>query len=52
MGDLAAAAGFQIESFGKLPLLHYIVAVRPQASRLEAKRMRDPHDTPLKAPRG
>lgn len=33
MGDLAAAAGFQIESFGKLPLLHYIVAVRPQASR-------------------
>ena len=33
LGDLAAAAGFQIESFGKLPLLHYIVAVRPQASR-------------------
>jgi hypothetical protein len=32
LGDLAAAAGFQIESFGKLPLLHYIVAVRPQAS--------------------
>ena len=31
--DLAAAAGFQIESFGKLPLLRYIVAVRPQASR-------------------
>jgi ubiquinone/menaquinone biosynthesis C-methylase UbiE len=29
LGDLAAAAGFQIESFGKLPLLHYIVAVRP-----------------------
>jgi ubiquinone/menaquinone biosynthesis C-methylase UbiE len=33
LGDLAAAAGFQIESFGKLPLLHYIVATRPQASR-------------------
>ena len=32
LGDLAAAAGFQIESFGKLPLLRYIVAVRPQAS--------------------
>ena len=32
LGDLAAAAGFQIESFGKLPLLHYIVAVRPQSS--------------------
>jgi ubiquinone/menaquinone biosynthesis C-methylase UbiE len=31
LGDLAAA-GFQIESFGKLPLLHYIVAVRPQSS--------------------
>ncbi len=33
LGDMAAAAGFQIESFGKLPLLHYIVAVRPQASQ-------------------
>jgi SAM-dependent methyltransferase len=33
MGDLAAAAGFQIESFGSLPLLRYIVAVRPQSSR-------------------
>jgi len=32
LGDLPAAAGFQIESFGKLPLLHYIVAVRPQSS--------------------
>ena len=31
MGDLAAAAGFQIDSFGRLPLLHYVVAVRPQA---------------------
>jgi SAM-dependent methyltransferase len=33
MGDLAAAAGFQIESCGRLPLLRYIVAVRPQSSR-------------------
>jgi ubiquinone/menaquinone biosynthesis C-methylase UbiE len=31
--DLAAAAGYQAESTGKLPLLHYIVAVRPQESR-------------------
>jgi ubiquinone/menaquinone biosynthesis C-methylase UbiE len=29
---LAAAAGYQVESVGKLPLLRYIVAVRPQAS--------------------
>jgi ubiquinone/menaquinone biosynthesis C-methylase UbiE len=32
LGDLAAAAGYQIESAGKLPLLRYIVAVRPQES--------------------
>jgi ubiquinone/menaquinone biosynthesis C-methylase UbiE len=30
--DLAAAAGYQVESAGKLPLLRYIVAVRPQES--------------------
>lgn len=30
---LAAAAGYQVESAGKLPLLRYIVAVRPQESR-------------------
>jgi demethylmenaquinone methyltransferase/2-methoxy-6-polyprenyl-1,4-benzoquinol methylase len=28
--DLAVAAGYQVESAGKLPLLRYIVAVRPQ----------------------
>lgn len=27
--DLAVAAGFQVESSGKLPLLRYVVAVRP-----------------------
>ena len=31
--DLAAAAGYHVESAGKLPLLRYIVAVRPQESR-------------------
>jgi ubiquinone/menaquinone biosynthesis C-methylase UbiE len=31
--DLAAAAGYQVESAGKLPLLRYIVAVRPEGSR-------------------
>jgi demethylmenaquinone methyltransferase/2-methoxy-6-polyprenyl-1,4-benzoquinol methylase len=31
--DLAAAAGYDVESAGKLPLLRYIVAVRPQESR-------------------
>jgi ubiquinone/menaquinone biosynthesis C-methylase UbiE len=31
--DLAAAAGYQVESAGQLPLLRYIVAVRPQESR-------------------
>jgi ubiquinone/menaquinone biosynthesis C-methylase UbiE len=31
--DLAAAAGYQVESAGKLPLLRYIVAVRPRESR-------------------
>jgi ubiquinone/menaquinone biosynthesis C-methylase UbiE len=30
--DLAAAAGYQVESVGKLPLLRYIIAVRPQES--------------------
>ena len=30
LGDLAGAAGYQIESWGKLPLLRYIVAVRPR----------------------
>jgi hypothetical protein len=33
MGDLATTAGYQVESWGKLPLLRYIVAVRPHASR-------------------
>jgi hypothetical protein len=33
LGDLAAAAGYQIESWGRLPLLRYVVAVRPQDSR-------------------
>ena len=32
MGELATTAGYQIESWGKLPLLRYIVAVRPHAS--------------------
>jgi ubiquinone/menaquinone biosynthesis C-methylase UbiE len=32
LGELAAAAGYQIESWGTLPLLRYIVAVRPLAS--------------------
>lgn len=31
--DLAAAAGYQVESAGKLPLLRYIVAIRPHDSR-------------------
>jgi ubiquinone/menaquinone biosynthesis C-methylase UbiE len=31
--DFSAAAGYQVESGGKLPLLRYIVAVRPQESR-------------------
>jgi SAM-dependent methyltransferase len=34
--DLAAAAGYQVESAGRLPLLHYIVAVRPRESRGQA----------------
>jgi demethylmenaquinone methyltransferase/2-methoxy-6-polyprenyl-1,4-benzoquinol methylase len=33
MGDLATTAGYQVESWGKLPLLRYLVAVRPHASR-------------------
>jgi hypothetical protein len=33
LGDLVAAAGYQVESWGKLPLLRYIVAVRPRESR-------------------
>ena len=33
MGELATTAGYQIESWGKLPLLRYIVAVRAHASR-------------------
>jgi len=36
LGDLAAAAGYQVESGGRLPLLYYIVAVRPQESRAQA----------------
>jgi ubiquinone/menaquinone biosynthesis C-methylase UbiE len=32
LGELAAAAGYQIESWGTLPLLRYILAVRPIAS--------------------
>jgi ubiquinone/menaquinone biosynthesis C-methylase UbiE len=31
--DLAAAAGYQVDSAGRLPLLRYIVAVHPQESR-------------------
>jgi ubiquinone/menaquinone biosynthesis C-methylase UbiE len=31
--DLAAAAGYQVESAGQLPLLRYIVAIRPRDSR-------------------
>jgi ubiquinone/menaquinone biosynthesis C-methylase UbiE len=36
LGGLAAAAGYHVESAGRLPLLHYIVAVRPQKSRAQA----------------
>lgn len=32
LGDLAAAAGYHVESWGKLPLLRYLVAVRPGES--------------------
>jgi SAM-dependent methyltransferase len=32
LGDLAAGAGYQIESWGRLPLLRYVLAVRPGAS--------------------
>ena len=28
--ELAAAAGYRVESSGRLPLLHYVVAVRPE----------------------
>ncbi len=31
--DLAAAAGYQVDSAGQVPLLRYILAVRPQESR-------------------
>ena len=31
MGDLATTAGYQIESWGKVPLLRYVVATRPRA---------------------
>jgi ubiquinone/menaquinone biosynthesis C-methylase UbiE len=31
--DFAAAAGYRVETTGKLPLLRYIVAVRPRESR-------------------
>jgi len=31
LADLAEAAGFQIESWGKVPLLRYVVATRPRA---------------------
>lgn len=31
--DLASTAGYQVQSTGRLPLLGYIVAVRPQRSR-------------------
>jgi len=33
MVELATAAGYQLESWGTLPLLRYILAVRPEASR-------------------
>jgi SAM-dependent methyltransferase len=33
LGELAGVAGYQIESWGKLPLLRYIVAVRPRETR-------------------
>jgi hypothetical protein len=28
LADLATAAGYQIESWGKVPLLRYVVAIR------------------------
>ncbi|HEX4092622.1 MAG TPA: class I SAM-dependent methyltransferase [Trebonia sp.] len=33
LGELAAAAGYQLESWGALPLLRYVVAIRPRGSR-------------------
>ncbi len=36
MRDLATAVGYQVESAGKLPLLRYIVAVRPEQPRGQA----------------
>jgi ubiquinone/menaquinone biosynthesis C-methylase UbiE len=35
LGDLAAAAGYEIESGGRLALLRYVLAVRPQESRAQ-----------------
>jgi ubiquinone/menaquinone biosynthesis C-methylase UbiE len=31
--DLAATAGYQVESAGRLPVLRYVVAVRPRSAR-------------------
>lgn len=36
--DLAAAAGYKVESVGKLPLLSYVAAVRPREPRAAAAR--------------
>jgi SAM-dependent methyltransferase len=33
MGGLVAGAGYRIESWGKLPLLRYVVAIRPRETR-------------------
>jgi hypothetical protein len=32
--ELAASAGYQVESSGQLPLLRYVVAIRPQGSEV------------------
>jgi ubiquinone/menaquinone biosynthesis C-methylase UbiE len=37
--DLAAAAGYQVESSGRLPLLRYVLAVRPDGSARDARTM-------------
>jgi ubiquinone/menaquinone biosynthesis C-methylase UbiE len=36
LADLAAAAGYQIESWGTVPLLRYILAIRPRTGRAAA----------------
>jgi SAM-dependent methyltransferase len=39
--DLTAAAGYQVESHGDLPLLHYVVAVRPGTGQPDGSRAAD-----------